>query len=179
MAASNVPHCLLCASLFPDSKQRRNVNQGEGLLLKAVLKDLLAGCLKDNEKLCLMDYDSGSCNSGNHDLFNDEVSSDYLQLSNVVCKGNCFTSLNKLVKLTKDLEELNEKLQAQVVKSFYQFRSTRTVQRPQKRPNAGNDCSPAQKKLKKECTNTPTRKFLNSVVVDDGSSTAVSILVYQ
>ena len=73
MATLNVPQCLLYASLLPDSKQRRNVNQGEGLLLKAVLKDLLEGCLKDTEKLRLMDCDSGSCNPGNHDLFNDEV----------------------------------------------------------------------------------------------------------
>ena len=84
MAALNVPHCLLCASLLPDSKQRRNANQAEGLLLKAALKDLLAGCLEATEKLRLMDCDSGSCNCGNHDLFNDKVLSDYLQLSNVV-----------------------------------------------------------------------------------------------
>ena len=148
-------------------------------MLKAVLKDLLAGYLEDTEKLHLMDCDSGSCNCGNHDLFNDKVLSDYLQLSNVLCKSNCFTSLNKLVKLTKDLKELNEKLQAQVAKSFCHFRSTRTVQRPQKRPNAGNDCSPARRRLRKECANTPTRKFLNSIVVDDGSSMAISILVYQ
>ena len=91
------------------------------------MKDLLVGCLKDTEKLCLIDCGSGSCNSGNHDLFNDEVLSNYLQLSNVVCKSNCFTSLNKLVKLTKDLKEMNEKVQAQVAKSFCQFRSTRTI----------------------------------------------------
>ena len=81
---SSVPYCLLCASPLANSKQRRNVSHGDGLMLKAVLKDLLMGFLKVN------------------DSSNDELLTRYLEFSDIVCKSNCFTSLNKLMKLTND-----------------------------------------------------------------------------
>ena len=156
---STVPLCLLCASSLADSKQRRNVSHGDSLV-KGVLKDLLRGFLKEN---LTVDESSSS----------DELLTQYLEFSDVVCKSNCFASLNKLIKLTNDLKELDNKLQAQVLKSFCQFRNTRSVQQSQKRPSLDNDCSPLRKRLKKECMNTPTRKFLNSTVGGDGSSMAV------
>ena len=75
-------------------------------MCKEVLKDLLTGCLKNTKKSCFVNYDSGS-NSSSNDLFDSKALSGYLQLSDVVCKSNCFTSLNKRVKLTNDLKGLN------------------------------------------------------------------------
>ena len=69
-------------------------------------------------------------------------------------------SLNKLMKLTNDLKELDNKLQAQVGKSFCQLRNTRSVQQSQKRPSLDSDCSPPQKRLRNECMNTAPKKFL-------------------
>ena len=141
-------------------------------MLKTIMKDLLMGSVNDTENNGNFGL---NCDSGGNESL-DELLSGYLEFSDVVCKSNCFTSLSKLVKLTKGLKELNEKLQAQVGKSFCQFRNSRIVQRPQKRPSADNSCSPSRKRLRKECANTPTRKFLNSTVVDSGSSMAVCIL---
>ena len=69
---STVPLCLLCASSLADSKQRRNVSHGDGLV-KGVLKDLLRGFLKEN---LTVDESSSS----------DELLTQYLKFSDVVRK---------------------------------------------------------------------------------------------
>lgn len=84
----NVPYCLLCASPLPDSKQRRNINHGEGLVLKTIMKDLLMGSVNDTENNGNFGL---NCDSGGNESL-DELLSGYLEFSDVVCKSNCFTS---------------------------------------------------------------------------------------
>jgi len=149
--ASNIPRCLLCANIIPDSKNQRNISYGGGIKIKDVIRGFL---MKNNN----------DCNG---------AIDDYMESTNVVCKRNCFPSLTKLIKLREDTKVLCDKLANVTQISFIHFDSGRCG----KRANPNEAPVTPHKRLRKEEPNTPTRQFLSTTLVNDEPVIAVRIIV--
>lgn len=109
---ANTACCLLCNATLANSRYRRNLLHGEGV----EVKDVIRGLLKESTTSMSFSRVDGN--------FDDNMLESYMGSSNIVCKGSCFSSVSKYVKLKRDTEELYKKLLNLVEGSLIKFANT-------------------------------------------------------
>ena len=135
---SRIPYCLLRNAALSNSRYRRNLLHGEGLKVK----EIIGGLLKEGT-VC-----SSGVDGGFEWYFQRNMIESYLKASNVICKGSCFTSLSKYVKLKQDTGELHKKLLNLIEGSLKKFANScypHCNDSPRKRLVSDETASPRKK----------------------------------
>ena len=96
----SVVSCLHCGTTLSNSKLRRNVFTKE----TTEIKDALIELLERKHSTDLVKY--------------------YLNSSKVVCKSKCFSLLSRLLKLRKDLDQLEKSLETTASGVMVQYASS-------------------------------------------------------
>ena len=148
-SVDSVVSCLLCGTTLSNSKLRRNVFTKE----TTEIKDALIELLERKHSTDLVKY--------------------YLNSSKVVCKSKRFSLLSRLLKLRKDLDQLEKSLETTASGVMVQYASSfsddilnldYTSPRPMKR-------------LRREMPSTPARNFLNIPVAGNSPAVALCLIV--
>ena len=139
--------CLLCGATLSNSKLRRNVFTEEA----TEIKDALVEFLERNHGTDLVKR--------------------YLNSSKVVCKSKCFSLLSKIVKLRKDIDQLDKSLESTASGVMMQYASSLSED---VLSLGTSEASPRpMKRLRREMPSTPARNILEAPVA--GNSPAVAV----
>ena len=142
-SVDSVVSCLLCGTTLSNSKLRRNVFTKE----TTEIKDALIELLERKHSTDLVKY--------------------YLNSSKVACKSKCFSLLSRLLKLRKDLDQLEKSLETTASGVMVQY-ALLSLDYTSPRP---------MKRLRREMPSTPARNFLNIPVAGNSPAVAVCLIV--
>ena len=132
---------------LPNSKLRRNVFTEEA----TEIKDTLVEFLERNHGTDLVKR--------------------YLNSSKVVCKSKCFSLLSKIVKLRKDIDQLDRSLESTASGVLVQYASS--LCNDVSSLGTSEASPPPMKRLRREMPSTPARNILEAPVA--GNSPAVAV----